>query len=172
MPGAAKPTNLLRLEGTSRRSKAEMEFRERGEKALQTDQMFCESPQVKADEIAHLEFMRLKKLYAKIDFVEALDQQIINRYCLEISNTYQLQEMIVKLSTDLDGVETIENRLKIYGLIHTANVAMTKNKELLLKYEDRLFLNPVARIRAIPKTPPKEEKQSGMAAYMANRAEK
>lgn len=172
MPGSAKPTNLLRLEGKGHRTKAELEYRERGEKALQTDMRFNESPQVKADPTAHREFVRLRKLYAKIEIVEALDEQIINRYCLEISETYQLRDMVARLTADLDGVEEFADRLKIYDLIHKANVAMSKNKEMLIKLEDRLFLNPAARIKAVPKTPPKEEKQSGMAAYMANRAEK
>jgi hypothetical protein len=42
---------------------------------------------------------------------------------------------------------------------------ITKSKELLLKYEDRLFLNPASRIRSIPKKPPEEEKQSRFAAF-------
>ena len=46
--------------------------------------------------------------------------------------------------------------------------AIHKGVELLLKYEDRLFLNPAARIRAVPKTPPKEEKPAGIAAFMAS----
>ena len=170
MPGAAKPTNLLRLEGKGHRTRAELEYRERGEKALQTDMQFSESAQVKSDPTAHREFLRLRKLYAKIETVEALDEQIINRYCLEVSSTYQLQEMAARLTADLDAVEEVSDRLKVYDLIHKANVALSKNKEMLIKLEDRLFLNPVARIRAVPKTPPKEEKPTGMAAFLANRA--
>lgn len=172
MPGAAKPTNLLRLEGKGHRTKAEMEYRERGEKALQTSPIFFESPQVRNDKIAHLELLRLRRLFAKIELVDALDQQVINRYCLEVSNTYKLQDMLERLDGELDEAKEFEDRLKVYDLIHKANVAVAKNKELLLKYEDRLFLNPAARIRAVPKTPPKEEAKTGMAALLARRAEK
>jgi phage terminase small subunit len=172
MPGAAKPTNLLLLEGKGHRTKAEIAHRKAAEKAMQTQPMFSESPQVRADKIAHLEFLRLRRLYAKMKFelVDALDQQVINRYCLEVSSTYQLQEMVARLTADLDAVEEFSDRLKVYDLIHKANVALSKNKEMLIKLEDRLFLNPVARIRAVPKTPPKEEKPTGMAAFLANRA--
>jgi phage terminase small subunit len=171
MPGSAKPTNLLRLEGRGHRTKAELEYRERGEKALSVGGAINESAQVKADKIAHAEFLRLKRLYSKIEFVDALDQQIINQYCSEVSNIYKLQEMLVNLNSDLQSVETFEERVKIYDLIRLTNVAIHKSKELMLKYGDRLLLNPAARIRAVPKTPPKEEKPSGMAAYMAKRAE-
>jgi hypothetical protein len=48
---------------------------------------------------------------------------------------------------------------------------MQKSKELLLKYEDRLFLSPAGRIKSIPKTPQKKEKPSGIAAYRAKRVD-
>lgn len=173
MPGAAKPTNLLRLEGRGHRTKAEMAYRERGEKALKTGKRFQVSPQVKADKIAHAEFLRLRRLFSRmeLELVDALDQQVINRYCLEVSNTYTLQEMMARLDGELNK-EDLEfvDRLKVYDLIHKANVAVAKNKELLLKYEDRLFLNPAARIRAVPKTPPKEESKAGMAGFLAKKA--
>ena len=173
MPGAAKPVNLLRMEGKGHRTKAEMDYRERGEKAMKTGREFKVSPLVKKDKIAHSEFLRLKRLFSKMEteLVDALDQQIINRYCLEVSNTYTLQEMLLQLSSDLENAESMEDRMELYSQIRSTNTAMTKNKELLLKYEDRLFLNPASRIKAIPKTPPKEEKLGGIAGFMAKRAE-
>ena len=172
MPTRSKSTELLLLEGKSHLTKAEIAYRQSVEKYLSTkDNMFFEQPRVKADKIAHQEFMRLRRLYGKIEFVESLDQQIINRYCLEVSSTQQLQDVLARLSIDLDVAAAMEDRLRIYDLIHKVNVAMSKNKEMLLKLEDRLFLNPAARLKAVPKTPPKEEKQSGMAGFMAKRAE-
>lgn len=171
MPGAAKPTALLRLEGKGHRTKAEMEYRERGEKALKTDITFFEQPQVKADKIAHREFLRLRRLYAKIELVEALDEQCINRYCQEISETANLRSHIAQLDADLESEDDVDRRLKLYEMRGKACVALSKNKEYLIKLEDRLFLNPAARIRAIPKTPPKEEAKTGMAALLARRAE-
>ncbi len=171
MPGAAKPTALLRLEGKGHRTKSELEYRERGEKALQTGKEISETAQVKADKVAHAEFLRLKRLYSEIDFVDALDQQVINRYCMEVSSNASMQKMISRLSEDLDEAEDVETRVKIYEQINRTNIALHKSKELLLKYDDRLFLNPASRIKAVPKTPPPEEKKTGMAAFMAKRAE-
>jgi hypothetical protein len=42
---------------------------------------------------------------------------------------------------------------------------MAKSKELLLKYEDRLFLNPATRVKAIPKQPEKKATESGMSRF-------
>lgn len=171
MARPSKPTELLLLEGKSHRTKAELEYRERGEMALQTGKKISETAQVKADKIAHAEFLRLKRLYSEIDFVDALDQQVINRYCMEVSNNASMQKIISRLSDDLEEAEDVEMRVKIYEQINRTNIALHKSKELLLKYDDRLFLNPASRIRAVPKTPPPEEKKTGMAAFMAKRAE-
>jgi hypothetical protein len=115
------------------------------EKALYTGTTFKESPAVKADPVAHKEFLRLKKLYKNIEFVDGLDEQMINRYCLLISQEQKLME-----SDDF--------------------LALHKTREMILKLEDRLFLNPVSRIKAIPKKPPEEEKESPMAQFLKRRA--
>jgi hypothetical protein len=49
-------------------------------------------------------------------------------------------------------------------------LALHKTREMILKLEDRLFLNPVSRIKAIPKKPPEEEKESPMAQFLKRRA--
>jgi hypothetical protein len=141
----SKPVQLIKLEGNKdRRTKAELEFREKAEKALYTGTTFKESPAVKADPVAHREFLRLKKLYKKIQFVDGLDEQMINRYCLLVSQEQKLME-----SDDF--------------------LALHKTREMILKLEDRLFLNPVSRIKAIPKKPPEEEKESPMAKFLQRR---
>jgi len=141
----SKPVQLLKIEGKSHRTKKELEHREKMEKALYTGTTFKESPAVKADPVAHKEFLRLKKLYKNIEFVDGLDEQMINRYCLLISQEQKLME-----SDDF--------------------LALHKTREMILKLEDRLFLNPVSRIKAIPKKPPEEEKESPMAQFLKRRA--
>jgi len=140
----SKPVQLIKLEGKSHRTKAELEYREKAEKALYTGTTFKESPAVKADPIAHKEFQRLKRLYKKIQFVDGLDEQMINRYCLLISQEQKLMQT--------DDFQ-----------------ALHKTREMILKLEDRLFLNPVSRIKAIPKQPPEEKKESPMAQFLKRR---
>lgn len=144
----SKPVQLIKLEGNKdRRTKAELEFREKAEKALYTGTTFKESPAVKADPIAHKEFLRLKKLYKNIQYVDGLDEQMINRYCLLISQEQRLVE---------------RNDPEEFQMLH-------KTREMILKLEDRMFLNPTARIKAIPKKPPEEKKESPMAQFLNRR---
>lgn len=167
----SKPTELILLEHKSHRTKAEIEHRKAAEKALYTGETFAESPQVKADSVAHQEFTRLKRLYTKINCIDALDQQVINRYCLEVSNVYALQNIFTQLNALRGETDDFTQKISIYEQINKTNTAMQKCKELLLKYEDRLFLNPMSRIKSIPKTPEEPKTLSPMAEYLKKRAE-
>ena len=169
MARPGKPTELILLEGKSHRTKDELEQRKKAEEELATGEEFKESAQVKNNKIAHKEFLRLKKLYKEISYVEGLDEQIINRYCLEISNLFELQEMIENISKKIDECEEIAEQISMYNTMVEAMKAQHKSKELLLKYEDRLFLNPTSRIKSIPKKPEKEKEKTGMEAYLERR---
>jgi phage terminase small subunit len=151
----SKPVQLIKLEGKSHRTKKELEHREQVEKSLYSGFSFKESPAVKSDPFAHKEFLRLKKLYKKIEYVEGLDEGIINRYCLIVSEVETLQNLIRK-TDDVEAVISLDKQIN-------------KKRDMLLKLEDRLFLNPTARIRAIPKTPPEKEKKSAMGEFLKRR---
>jgi len=141
----SKSTQLIRLEGKSHRTKAELEHREKAEKALYTGISFKESAAVKADPIAHREFLRLKKLYKNINYVDGLDEQLINRYCLLVS-----QENLLREANEFDKLD--------------------KTRNMMLRLEKELYLTPAGRMRAIPKTPPDESKEvDPMAALLASR---
>ena len=175
MARPSKPVDLILQEGNKLHlTKGEIEHRRKMEKALSSrDSRITESAQVKADEIAHSEFMRLKRLFKDNSYVEALDSQIINRYCLEISEYHQLQNRLDQLESDLARVDEPGDRIKLHDLIHKTTMSIYKSTDLLLKMEDRLFLNPSTRIKAVPKTPAKDEAElSPMALLMARRRPK
>ncbi len=151
----SKPVQLIKLEGKSHRTKAELEHREKMEKALYTGMDFKESPAVKLDPVAHKEFLRLKKLYKQIEYVDGLDEQIINRYCKLVSQEQSIQEMI-------SDAESNETKLELFKEIN-------KTRDMLLKLEDQLFLNPTARVKSIPKTPSDDKKESPMAEFLKRR---
>jgi phage terminase small subunit len=168
----SKPTALIIAEGKSHRTKAELTVRETAEKSLYTGEPFREQQQVKDNAIAHAEFLRLKKLYKKISYVDALDQNIINRYCLEFAAIYDFQSHIERLKADLEMIENTAERIQLYEMIGKTYDRMNRSKAMLLKYEDRLLLTPTGRMRAIPKTPPPDESEdSGFAAFFNKRAE-
>jgi hypothetical protein len=70
---------------------------------------------------------------------------------------------------DIDEVESVQERLIIYESIAGVTDKVMKTREMLLKLEDRMFLNPTARIKAIPKQPPEEKKESAMAEFLKRR---
>lgn len=166
----SKPVQLIKLEGKSHRTKAELEHREKFEKALYTGTKFKESPAVKSDPVAHKEFKRLKKLYKHIQYVDGLDEQIINRYCLLVSKEQSLQKLIDKMNEDVDNCEDFNDRIQLYKTISSALAKLNQIRNMLMKIEDRLFLNPTARIKSIPKKPPEEEEEDPMAALLSKRS--
>jgi len=154
---------------TGHRTKAEKEVREKAEKALHTGLTFKESDAVKKNETAHAVFLRLKRLYRDIPFVEALDEQAINRYCIETAEVGALEQLIEKMQTDVDECEDHADRMQLNKTVSGALSTLQRKREMLMKLEDRLFLNPVARLRSIPKQPVKEEKRSGMEEFLRQR---
>lgn len=167
----SKPVQLIVTEGnTNHRTKDELEHRKKAEKSLYTGTTFKESPAVKIDPVAHREFMRLKKLYKKIQYVDGLDEQIINRYCMLISQEQTLAEIMRVMRTDISEVKTAEERTAIYQAIAGVTDKVMKTRDMLLKIEDRLFLNPSTRIKSVPKKPSDENKDDDpMAALLGSR---
>jgi|GEM_PF-3240715 len=155
------------------RTKAEKRIRKEAEQALYTGEKFHESEQVKKNAIAHKEYLRLKRLYDKIPYVDALDHQSVNRYCIEVSNQIRLTGLSEKMESKLDDCEDLDagELVQLYKSIAGVISDIRKSAEMLIKLEDRLLLNPASRIKAIPKTPEKKSEASGIAAFRAKRAD-
>ena len=168
----SKPTNLILLEGKSHRTKAELTARAKSEAALKSNTVYKPSDAVKADKIALKEFNKLKKLYKDIDYVEGLDENVINRYCLILSEEYGIRRLIAKMNDDIDNCEEFTDRLQLYGVIDGCMGKIKSTREMLLKLEDRLFLNPTSRIKAIPKKLLEKEEADPMEAIMQKRPHK
>jgi len=167
----SKPVQLIKLEGNKdRRTKAELDHREKMEKKLQTGTIFKEEPATKADPVAHKEFLRLKKLYKEIEFVEGLDQATINRYCQLKGQEAFLQDLYIELKKAIDSTKQITRKMDFYEDMKEVITKQNQVRDKMLKLEDRLFLNPVARMRSIPKKPTEEKKKSPMAEFLNRRA--
>lgn len=166
----SKPVQLIKLEGNKdRRTKAELDHREEMEKKMRTGTLFKEEPATKADPVAHKEFLRLKKLYKEIEFVEGLDQATINRYCQLKGQEHFLQELYVEVKRAIDAAKQVAKKMALYEDMKDIITKQNQVRDKMLKLEDRLFLNPVARMRSIPKKPPEEEKKSPMAEFLKRR---
>ena len=144
----AKNVALHLAEGNPNRlTKAEIERRKEAEIKI-GNKMILASDMVMADQVALQKFQHLKSIYKGIEFVGAADETLINRYCLTFSQYQQLLEFKIKGKNGRKKL-TLDEVLKLDSRID-------KKQELLVKMEDRLFLNPVARLKNVPK---KEKKK-------------
>ena len=152
----AKPIQLHLQNGNKRHlTKAEIEARERQESSLRSGQKkYKASPQVKADKAAYAMFKKLQRLYREIEYVEGLDENVINRYCLlhsEVSSLRDMRQQLEERMTQLEDEEDHAGQLSLTSTILDIDQRQLKKMEMLLKLEDRLFLNPTARIKNVPR---------------------
>ena len=147
----AKPIGVLTLDGKKHLVKKEIEQRKVFEKSMQSGiKTFEPSEQVSNNPEALNMFNKLKALYKDITYVDGLDENIINRYCLIYSETTILQTILNILTKSIKKANFVE-RLEISNRIINTIKAIQSSREMLLKLEDRLLLNPTARIKNIPK---------------------
>ncbi len=153
----AKPVQLHLANGNRRHlTKAEIATRKTQENKLRSGtRAFKPGPQVKNDMAALTMFKKLQKLYKSIDYVEGLDENVINRYCLLHSEYVRLRDTRQTL-TDQSINGSIEEKVLLTDKILEIDKRLEKKMDLLLKLEDRLFLNPTARIKNVPKKAHKE----------------
>lgn len=152
----AQPVDLLAVRGKKHLTKTEITTRKKQEAKLRSGiRTFRPSPQVKNDLIAHAMFKKLHKLYRSIEYVERLDENVINRYCLLHSEYTRLRDMRQDLMDQYTAADPVE-RLALTDRILELDKRIEKKMDLLVKLEDRLFLNPTARIKNVPKKTEKE----------------
>ena len=182
MARPSKPYAVITNEKKSHRTKAELLQRKKGEEALLTGFKLKEAPEVKADETAHKEFRRVKKLLVALEKEDELYGAIINRYCLIFSEIKQLQEdrayysdMIREMREDLhEQKELLENPVEYIELLADVGKSLSKitasisaidrtiqqKRKMLLDIEKESVMTISAALRSIPKKP--EEKKNAL----------
>lgn len=177
-----KPVKLLKMEGKSHRTKAELEAREKAEKQLLTGKKMKAWPEVRENALARKEFNRVKKLLESIGHNDALYESVINRYCLLTAECKQIETTIEQLKGEL--AELVEARekgeiefmdyLNEKGNIHDRILAWDKKlmekRKMLLQIERENVMTIMAALRSIPKKP-EEKKGSPMAEYLRRKRE-
>ena len=179
----AKPIDLIMADGNKRHlTKAEIKHRKNTEIRFGNDKLVCPK-HIKNDKIAYAKWKELIRLYKDFDFVASGDVGMLGRYCMAYSEYMDLLErrtMVCQLMPKVDDdeneiikdqldagnvhpkriqkmIEKYEYILSIGGII-SLDKAINAKMDALVKMEDRLFLNPLAKIKNVPKKPPEEEK--------------
>lgn len=164
MSRTAKPIQLYESAGNPNRlTKAEIERRKASEIKIK-NKTFKASEAVMQDQRALTEFKRLKKLYKEIEFVGSLDEYIINQYCLSVS---ELDDLVEALNIAREEMRAKSKNKRAIGLKNfmdiDVEVRMKRNE--IIKLSDRLYLDPVARTKNVPKKQKKNEDDPNEALF-------
>lgn len=167
MPTPAKPVSVLEAEGKSHRTKAELKKRKEGEKALATGSSLKERPEVKNNEVAHKEFLRLNKLLKTIEKNDAIYEAVINRYCILHAECHEFEQRrsnflhsIDELETDKDeliesGQMTLSAYYKMKNNLQSSVISLDKQiqakRKMMFDIERENIMTISAALRSIPK---------------------
>ena len=174
MARPSKSADVLSEEGRSHRTKAEIEQRRQAEKAVLTGRKIHEFDRIKADPLAHKEFLRVQKLLQAVGKDDALYEAIVNRYCLIVGEIalFEVQReraaaLIDQLEDDRDEVDKNE----YYKLITAARKQLLDvdrqiqaKRKMLFDIEKENAMTVASALRSIPKAP--IEKNSELKAAL------
>lgn len=166
-----KPFSVIKSEGRSHRTKAELEQRRKGEEALMTGVPLREHPEVKSCERAHTEFKKINNLLKKIGKNDALFEGVINRYCILVSECGEFKEKRERFYDRMKKLEAMEHQLiadeemtysefyKTLGGFQSQIVSIDKQiqvkRRMLMDIEKENLMTIQSGLRSIPK---KEDK--------------
>jgi len=175
----AIPIQLHLQNGNKRHlTKSEIDQRQKAEVRLGNKKLKCPDF-VKNDIAAFEKWKELTKLYKDVDFVSSGDVGTLARYCKTFSEYQDLlaaQQRVKEIHYDCKELDDfisdfdsngknlfaykVQKQLRdlfSIGGILAIETAINKKMDLLIKMEDRMFLNPVSKIKNIPKKEQKEE---------------
>lgn len=143
----SKSAEVLKSEGKSHRTKAEISKREAEERALLTGIKMRESADVKADEAAHKEFRRVIRILSAVGKNDALYESVINDYCRLESDIQRYRRLRMELEAD-EEVRGAER----YELIGSYDRQIEKYRKQRRDIEKENGMTIASSARAIPKT--------------------
>lgn len=175
MPGGrpSKPIELVK----GHRTKAEIETRKKAEKEMLTGSTLREWPEVKADPVAHKEFMRLRKLLKSINYNDDLWGTMINTLAklkseeqqfIESKNTMQMMMMDLESNYragEMEFLEYVDRQTKLAGRINDIDTKIMAKRKMNLDISKENIMTIQGALRSIPKKP-EEKKESPMADFL------
>ncbi|MDD7739374.1 MAG: P27 family phage terminase small subunit [Lachnospiraceae bacterium] len=131
-----------------------------------------ERPEVRENETAHKEFLRLKKLLEKIDKFDDMYGAVINRYCILYAETKEFEEKKERFYRQLCDLEEnkeelLETEQMTYGEFYKTEMSMQKNlialdrqvqakRRMLSDIEKENIMTIASSLRSVPKTEAKK----------------
>ena len=142
------------------KSNEELARRRANEEAIRIrDKVILPSDDVMQDQLALKYFNHMKKVFACMESFYALpDELTVNRYCMAHADYDRTRAYYTRgiISQRIEG-KTINRKFNFNERITLSN-QVDKKGEILIKYEDRMFLNPLSRYKSIPPKAPEPKK--------------
>jgi len=173
----AKPISLHIAEGNPNRlTKAQIEQRQNNEiKVGENNKLRCPN-YVRKDLFAYKKWKEIIKIYKGTDVVSSGDSGMLARYCMTWGEYLRLcdtRNIITTCDADWSQYENmfpedfqdgIEKLLRLNADLQLEN-AINKKMDILLKMEDRSFLNPLAKVKNVPIREKKKENPLATKGY-------
>lgn len=186
MPTPSKPVAVLKAEGKSHRTKAELELRIAGEKSLATGVPLTVRKEVKRNKVAYKEFKRVNALLTSIEKNDALIEGSINRYCQITAEVLELEakraefsegitqleaayEADVKQNPNINGriiptMEYFSTLSKMENSLLSLDKRIQDKRKMLLDIEKENIMTIASQLRSIPKKVDDDSDVDPMAA--------
>jgi len=179
-----QPIDILTAVGKKHLTKEEIQQRKESEIHVGGARLKCPD-YVKADPVALKKWRELTKDYKSaaaggVDLVKSSDTGILARYCKTFSEYMQLcdtRNRLLNIKADWsryeevfpeDFQEAVERLLRVNVDLQIDN-AINKKQDMLLKMEDRLFLNPLAKVKNVPQKAKEKKPASKFAKFGAGK---
>ena len=164
MARPAKTASIIALEGKSHRTKKELAYRRRQENANLTGQPLKEDRNTRVNEVAHKEFLRLKKIMKAIEKDDAIYSAVINRYCIITSEVAALEttrmslnELAEEIKNHRDDYDSFKEYSKalveMQGQILSVDISIQKKRQQLFQIEKENCMTVSSSLRVFNKTP-------------------
>lgn len=167
MPTPTKPANIIEMEGKSHRTKKEIRQRKQAEESLLTGKKIKESEEVKNNEVAHKEFLRVKNLLEAIEKNDDLYGKIINRYCILLAECTEFEEKREKLYDrsmeleehfdDFEYPDYIKMQMELSKQIISYDRQIQAKRKMLFDIEKENIMTIASSLRSIPKKTEKKK---------------
>lgn len=171
------PKSSLTIVGNVK--KDELKARRDAEKALITGIPIKMKFTAKENPDAAKEFKRITDLLSKIGKNDDLYGEIINLYCVLVSECKEIMKTKAQFektleefednASELEYSEKIKMKIKLQDQIISCDKQLMTKRKMILDISKENVMTVQSALRSIPKKP-EEKKKSGMAAFMEHRA--
>ena len=157
-----KSASILKLQNdVSHRTKKDLATRAAAEAGTLTGEGMKERGDVRNNLDAHKEFVRLRKLFRKIEKDDAIYSQAINDYCLLHAECLAVEEKREKIEKDIEALEDrreemefteyIALKIRLYEQLEKQEQTLDRKRDKKRAIEDKNLMNIQSALRSIPK---------------------